>query len=88
MLPLNGDKNSARKCAVRISSSRRQLVSLAALITIFPFAGTALAQLETPPNDTVLHIFNGGSDGYIPAGGVVFDHTDRHVQNLEISASL
>jgi hypothetical protein len=49
-----------------------QFASCSRLVAVLLFAGTLSAQVSEP-NDTVLHVFSGGSDGYIPAGGVVFD---------------
>jgi uncharacterized repeat protein (TIGR03803 family) len=51
-----------------------RLASFATLSAVLLFAGGVSAQADAPPNDTVLHVFSeGGSDGYLPAGGVVFD---------------
>jgi uncharacterized repeat protein (TIGR03803 family) len=49
-----------------------QFASFTGLVVLLLFAGNVSAQVSEP-NDTVLHVFSGGSDGYIPAGGVVFD---------------
>jgi len=51
-----------------------RLASFATLSAVLLFAGNVSAQADAPRNDTVLHVFSeGGSDGYLPAGGVVFD---------------
>jgi hypothetical protein len=58
-------------CPVRTVSL--QLASLAIVIALSLSTGSARAQTYGTSSDTVLHVFNGGSDGTIPAGGVVFD---------------
>ena len=59
---------------MRKTSVTWQLASFAILIMISLFAPCIPAQVDAPPNDTVLHVFQGApNDGILPAGGVVFD---------------
>jgi uncharacterized repeat protein (TIGR03803 family) len=50
-----------------------RLASFATLVAVLLFAGNVAAR-DALPNDIVLHVFSkSGGDGYLPAGGVVFD---------------
>lgn len=52
----------------------RQSASLAILVALSLFARGLAAQIDTTPNNSVLHVFQSGTnDGYEPAGGVVLD---------------
>jgi uncharacterized repeat protein (TIGR03803 family) len=56
-----------------VRTLRLQPASFALVIATSFFAGNASAQ-TFPPNNQVLHVFQGGnSDGILPVGGVVFD---------------
>ena len=52
--------------------NQRYSVTFAALLLFL--TSLAEAQLVTPPNDTVLHVFGSEDDGIAPVGGVIFDN--------------
>lgn len=58
----------------KIDFTQKNLFLLILILAFLVASSSLVAQISAPPNNTILHVFQGGTnDGLEPAGGVVFD---------------